>query len=135
VGLVSAMEPITLAPRIGFGAAMRMVLVGRHEPFGAARAFELGLVTEVVDPPERLEDAVQALAEVIATNSPAAMAASKQALWYSLELAQAEALDEGWRIIHAGTSHPDMAEGGRAFVEKRPPVWLPLPPRDDAGSG
>ena len=123
VGLISAMEPLSLLPRIGLGAVMRMVLVGRHEPITAARAYELGLVTQVVDPPERLEDEVQALAETIATNSPWAMAASKRAVWHGVELGLAEALDEGWRIIHTSNSHPDFTEGARAFAEKRPPVW------------
>ena len=31
-----------------------MALVGRHERMSAARAYELGMVSEVVDPPERL---------------------------------------------------------------------------------
>jgi len=128
VGLISAMEPLNLLPRMGLGAVMRMVLVGRHEPMSAARAYELGLVTQVVDPPERLDAEVQALAETIATNSPSAMAASKRAVWHGVELGLAEALDDGWRIIHTSNDHPDFAEGSRAFVEKRPPVWQPLGP-------
>ena len=48
-------------------------------PLGAARALQLGIVSQVVDPPERLRDEAQALAEKIA-NSPAAMAATKRAL-------------------------------------------------------
>ena len=127
LGLVSAMEPLSLLPRMPFGAVMRMVLVGRHEPLDAARAYELGLVTQVVDPPERLEDEVQALAERIATNSPSAMAASKKAVWNGLECGLEEARDEGWRIIHGASFHPDFAEGALAFAEKRAPVWQNLP--------
>ena len=51
----------------------------------AARAYELGIVSEVVDPPERLRAEAQELAEKIARNSPDAMAATKRALWGALE--------------------------------------------------
>jgi enoyl-CoA hydratase/carnithine racemase len=135
VGLVSAMEPLSLLPRIGFGAVMRMVLLGRHEPLNAARAYELGLVSQVVDPAERLDDEVQVLAETIATNSPFAMAASKRAVWHGLACWLDEAHDEGWRIIHAASRHPDVEEGARAFAEKRAPVWQALPPHADAAGG
>ena len=43
------------------------------------------MISQVVDPPERLRDEAQALAEKIAQNSPAAMAATKRALWGALE--------------------------------------------------
>jgi enoyl-CoA hydratase len=135
VGLVSAMEPLSLMPRMGFGAVMRMVLVGRHEPFDARRAYEMGLVSQVVDPPERLDDEVQALAETVATNSPTAMAASKRAIWLGLEHGLEDAHAEGWRIIHATSGHPDFAEGSRAFVEKRAPVWQTLPPAGSPEDG
>ena len=52
----------------------------------ARRAYELGIVSEVVDPPDELRDEAQALAEKIAQNSPAAMAATKRALWGALEM-------------------------------------------------
>jgi enoyl-CoA hydratase len=128
VGLVSAMEPLSLLSRMGFGAVMRMMLMGRHEPFGADRAYQLGLVSQVIDPPDRLEDEAQALAEIIATNSPTAMAASKQALWHGVDLGLDPALEEGWRIIHTTSGHPDFAEGALAFAQKRAPVWQDLAP-------
>jgi len=76
----------------------------------AARALEVGLVTEVVDPPERLREVVQELAERIARNSPAALACSKRAMWRSLQLG----LDDACRATSADIvemwSHPDQAE-------------------------
>jgi enoyl-CoA hydratase/carnithine racemase len=51
----------------------------------AQRAYELGICSEVVDPPERLPDVAQALGEVIARNSPAALVRTKRALWGALE--------------------------------------------------
>ena len=62
---------------------------GVHRPVradvGPARAYELGIVSEVVDPPERLRAAAQELAERIAQQPPAELAAAKRALWDALE--------------------------------------------------
>ena len=56
VGQVVAMEAIGLLRKMPFEAVMRMALVGRHERMPAQRAYELGMVSEVVDPPERLRE-------------------------------------------------------------------------------
>lgn len=85
IGQVSAYETIGLARRMPFGAVMRMALLGRHERIPAARALELGMVSQVVDPPEDLAQVAQALAERIASDPPATMRASKRALWGALE--------------------------------------------------
>src|SRR6202041_3720208 len=81
VGQVAAYELIGLARRMPFEAVLRMALVGRHERMSAERALALGMISQIVDPPERLREEAQALAEKIARNSPAAMAAPKRALW------------------------------------------------------
>ena len=80
IGQVVAIEAIGLMRKMPAEAVMRMALVGRHERMSAQRAYELGMISEVVDPPERLREAAQELAEKIAQNSPAAMAATKRAL-------------------------------------------------------
>ncbi|MCF2525976.1 enoyl-CoA hydratase/isomerase family protein [Yinghuangia soli] len=85
VGQVSAAEAVTLARRMPFEPVMRMVLAGRHERITAQRAYELGMVGEVVDPPESLTEAAQALAETIARHPPERLAAAKAALWQALE--------------------------------------------------
>ena len=62
---------------------------------GASAAYELGMISQVVDPPERLREEAQALAETIARNSPAAMAATKRALWGALESGLTDACRAG----------------------------------------
>jgi enoyl-CoA hydratase len=89
---------------------------------------ELGMVSQVVDPPERLREEAQALAEKIARNSPAAMAATKRALWQAMELGLTDACRAGARELASMWGHPDQEEGPRAFAEKRDPVWQPLTP-------
>ena len=128
VGQVVAMEAIGVARKIPFEAVMRMALVGRHERLSAERALALGMVSQVVDPPERLRAEAQALAEKIARNSPAAMAATKRALWGALEAGLTDASKAGARELVSMWGHPDQEEGPRAFAEKREPQWQPLSP-------
>jgi enoyl-CoA hydratase/carnithine racemase len=123
VGQVTAYEAIALARKTAFEAVMRMALVGRSERISAPRAYELGMISQVVDPPERLRDEAQALAETIARNSPAAMAASKRALWAALELGLSDACRAGGQELVSMWGHPDQEEGPRAFAEKREPAW------------
>jgi enoyl-CoA hydratase/carnithine racemase len=121
---------IGLTRKMPFEAVMRMALVGRHERMSAQRAFELGMVSQVVDPPDRLRDEAQALAEKIARNSPAAMRATKKALWGALEAGLTDACRAGALELVSLWGHPDQEEGPRAFTEKRDPVWAPLEPRE-----
>jgi enoyl-CoA hydratase/carnithine racemase len=126
VGQVVAVEAISLARRIPFEAVLRMAFLGRHERLSAERAYQLGMISQIVDPPERLRDEAQALAEKIARNSPAAMRATKKALWGALEMGLTDACKSGANELVSMWGHPDQEEGPRAFAEKREPVWAPL---------
>jgi enoyl-CoA hydratase/carnithine racemase len=99
-----------------------MALTGAHERISARRAYELGICSQVVAP-EALLDAAQALGETIARNSPAAMAATKRALWAALESGLTEACRAGARELTGMWGHPDQEEGPRAFADKREPSW------------
>jgi enoyl-CoA hydratase len=128
VGQVVAIEAIGLMKKIPVEAVMRMAFVGKYERMSAARAYELGMISQIVDPPERLRDAAQELAETIARNSPAAMAATKRALWAALELGLTDACKAGARELISMWGHPDQEEGPRAFAERRDPDWQPPEP-------
>jgi len=127
VGMVGALENIGLAKRLPLGAALRMTLLGRHYRMPARRAYELGLVDELVASPGDLSGAVDAMLEAMLRNSPQAMLRSKQAVWGSLERGYTEALEHGWSLLRGHWKHPDFAEGSRAFAEKREPRWNPDP--------
>lgn len=126
IGQVVAYEGITLARKSPMEPILRMALVGRSERITAARAYQLGIISQVVDPPERLRDEAQALAELVARNSPAAMAATKAALWGALEMGLTDACRAGAQHLVGMWGHPDQEEGPRAFAERREPVWAPL---------
>jgi enoyl-CoA hydratase len=134
VGQVVAMEAIGLARRIPFEAVMRMAFLGRYERLSAERAYQLGMISQIVDPPEKLRDEAQALAETIARNSPAAMRATKRALWAALEMGLTDACKAGAVELVSMWGHPDQEEGPRAFAEKREPVWQPLGAGDEAAA-
>jgi enoyl-CoA hydratase len=123
VGQVVAIEAIGLMRKMPVEAVMRMAFVGRHERLTAARAYELGMISQVVDPPERLRKAAQELGETIARNSPAAMAATKRALWGALETGLTDACRAGAGELVSMWGHPDQTEGPAAFAERREPRW------------
>jgi enoyl-CoA hydratase len=123
IGQVSAYEVVGLARRMPFEAVMRMALLGRHEQIDATRARQLGMVSQVVDPPGDLDATAQALAEQIARNSPAAIGASKRALWGALEVGLTDACRSGARDLAAMWGHPDQVEGPHAFAGRRPARW------------
>jgi enoyl-CoA hydratase/carnithine racemase len=125
VGQTVGYSAFTLARTIPFSTAMRLALTGRHERISAARALEVGLVGQVVDPPEDLREKAQALAETIARNSPTALALSKQALWRTLQMGLDDACRAGSLDIAAMWDHPDQAEGPAAFAQKREAQWQP----------
>ena len=123
VGQVTAFEAIGLIGKMPVEAVMRMALVGRYERIDAERAYQLGMISQIVDPPGALREAAQELAEQIAKNSPAAMAATKRALWGALELGLTDACRAGAQELVSLWGHPDQHEGPLAFAEKRDARW------------
>jgi enoyl-CoA hydratase/carnithine racemase len=134
VGQVVSIEAIGLMKKMPAEAVMRMAFMGRHERIDAARARELGMISEIVDPPERLRDRAQELAETIARNSPSAMAATKKALWGALEHGITDASRLGAQHMLSMWGHPDQQEGPLAFAEKRDANWQPILPTSDDGA-
>ena len=127
VGMVGALENVGLARRLPLGTALRMTLMGRHFRLSAERAWQLGLVDELVDAPADLLSCARQMASVLLENSPQAMALSKQAVWGAVEHGYGEALERAWALLRSHWSHPDFREGPRAFTEKREPRWNPDP--------
>lgn len=123
VGQVVSVEAIGLMKKMPVEAVMRMAFMGKYERMSAERAYELGMISEIVDPPERLRDRAQEIGETIAKNSPAAMAATKKALVGALEMGLTDACKAGALHLVSMWGHPDQDEGPRAFAEKRDPDW------------
>lgn len=95
-GMTSALEPIGLARRIPLGEALRWALIGLDERMSAARALQIGLVSELVAQAD-LWDRADELARIIAGKPPVAIQGTVKAIWETLDLdretAQAVGLD------------------------------------------
>ena len=76
--------------------------------------------------PGRLRERAREIAELVGRNSPAAMAATKRALWGALEAGLTEACKAGALELAAMWGHPDQTEGPAAWAEKREPQWAPI---------
>jgi enoyl-CoA hydratase len=126
IGQVTAFEAIALLRKSPMEPVVRMALAGRRERVTAARAHQLGILSDVVDPPSSLRDVARALAEKIGRNSPTAMARTKRALWAALELGLTDACRAGAAELVGMWGHPDQTEGPLAFTEKREPAWAPI---------
>ena len=135
IGQVVSLEAIGLIRKMPAEAVMRMAFTGKYERMNAQRAYELGMISQIVDPPERLRDEAQALAEKIAKNSPAAMRATKKALWGALEHNLTDACRVGAQHLASLWGHPDQEEGPRAFAEKRDPQWAEIVPDEADRAG
>ena len=123
VGNVFALEAIGLARKIPLNMVMQLALMTTKCPITAERAYEIGLVNEILGK-ERLMPRALEMAAHIATLSPATVEASIRAIWESLDVGLHHAKDIGWRyILHHQQNHPDYLEGMRAFAEKRAPRW------------
>src|SRR5262245_5540837 len=122
IGLVSGREMVRLARVLPLNVAMRVALTGRHERLGAQRAYDLGLVSEVV-PHEKLLERAREVAALVNRNAPLAVRGTRLAIRKGLDLPlhEAEILAEAFRERVVRTE--DAREGPRAFVEKRAPHW------------
>jgi len=127
VGQVGAIENIGLTRRLPLGTALRMTLQGKSYRLSAQRAYQLGMVDELVPTPADVLPKAMEIAREIAANSPAAVALSKESLWKSLEMGYSQSLEYAWGLLRMHWAHPDFVEGPKAFGEKRQPEWNPDP--------
>src|SRR5262249_15538455 len=114
IGLVSGREMVRLARVLPLNVAMRVALTGKHEPISAQRAYELGLVTEVVAS-DALRDGLREIAMLVNRNAPLAVRGTRLAIrkGLGLPLYEAELLAEAYRERNLHTD--DAKEGPRAF--------------------
>jgi dehydration protein DpgD len=121
VGLVAGGGGIfRLARQAPLGAAMGYLLTGRR--MDARRAYELGLVNEVV-PASKLDDCVKEWVTDILACAPLAVRAAKEAAYHSVELPLEQAFYHRYMWEERRMHSIDAREGPAAFAEKRKPCW------------
>ena len=120
-GLIAGSAGVHRLPRqIGLKPAMGYLLTGRH--MTAQRAYELGLVNEVV-PLDQLKSTVDGYVADIRRCAPLAVRATKQASMRGLDSSLSEAYYQSYESELIRRDSEDAQEGPKAFTEKRAPVW------------
>lgn len=122
IGLVAGREAVRLGRALPTNIALRMALMGKHERMSAERAYDLGLISEVVEHDQLLARAKE-LAGIVNRNAPLAVRGTRLAIRRGLDLPMhdAEVMAETFRERVVRTD--DAKEGPRAFMEKRDPKW------------
>lgn len=120
-GLMQGAGATQRLPRIvPFAVALEMLLTG--DPIDADRAERIGLLNHVVAPGQAVDRAFE-LAERLCARAPLGVRRAKEAAYRGWD----QTLPEGLRTemllsrLLAGTA--DLAEGQRAFLERRDPEW------------
>jgi enoyl-CoA hydratase/carnithine racemase len=121
-GMPAVFEPIHLLQKLPLAEVLRISLLGNHERLSAARAHQLGLVSEVV-PGDQLRDAAQWAAEAIASAPPRAVQATQRAIWAAQELSRKQAIELGYAFVDLGMSDESIREGQEAFASGARIEW------------
>lgn len=121
LGCFPPVAMITFPRLCGLRGALDLILTGRA--VSSREAQQLGLVTRVV-PDDRLEDEVKRLVAELRALSPKVLQMTRGALRHNRDISFARQLDamEEFYLTELMETE-DAAEGIRAFLEKRAPVW------------
>jgi enoyl-CoA hydratase len=111
---------VRLPRQLPFALAQEFLLCA--DQIDAHRAYEMGLVNQVVGEDELL-DAAFAFAARITKNAPLAVQATKRSVIEGLKLGMSDAFRNESRIAQEIFATEDAKEGPRAFAEKRAPQW------------
>ena len=121
VGFVAAAGGIhRLMRALPYQTAMGILLRGHR--FGAAEAYRLGLVNEVV-PQAKVLDTARRWAREILECAPLSVRLSKQAARLNAHLPLDQAMTQEVPLTRPWLESHDLKEGPLAFAEKRKPVW------------
>jgi enoyl-CoA hydratase len=116
----SALGLAALVNVIGFAAAKEVFFTARR--FSAPEALHLGLVHRIL-PKAELDAYVRRTAEEIATNAPLTLRSAKLIFRELTKDPSGRDVTAIAQSIHACYASADYAEGVRAFLEKRRPVF------------
>ncbi len=119
--LVAAAGGLVRLPRVLPPAiAMELALTG--DTLDAARAYHFGFLNGLCEPGDVISEA-RSLAARITANAPLAVRATRQLVLEAPGQSDREGMRAASAAIAALAGTDDYAEGPRAFIEKRDPVW------------
>jgi len=121
-GMTAAFEPIHMAGITPFTEIMRLSLLGNYERMSAQRAFQIGMVSEVVAAADLLAH-TRDLAAKIASQPRLAIEGTVRAIWSTREMPQREAVRLGYAYVAMGTNQDSIAEGQQLFASGKRVEW------------
>jgi enoyl-CoA hydratase/carnithine racemase len=121
-GMTAAFEPMHMSGITPFAEIMRLSLMGNYERLSAQRAYQIGMVTEVVPGPELLDRALWA-AGCIAAQPPLAIQGTVRSIWAARELGSRQAARLGYAFVAMGTNQDSIAEGQKFFESGKRIDW------------
>lgn len=120
VGLIPALHFVQLPRLVGKHQAFAPLFLG--EPFDAATAFRMGLLSEVVPKGTALDRARQ-IARRLGAKSPIVMKIARDAFMRAFDADYRRAIENAAESFALVASTEDCQEGLNAFVEKRTPNY------------
>lgn len=120
VGLIPALHFVQLPRLVGKHQAFGPLFLG--DPFDAATAFRMGLVSEIVPKGSALARA-RAIARRFAEKSPAVMKIGRDAFMRAVDADYRRAIEHAADSFALVAGTQDCQEGLDAFVEKRAPKY------------
>jgi enoyl-CoA hydratase/carnithine racemase len=121
-GMCASFEPIHMSGIMPFPEIMRLSLLGNYERMSAARAFQIGMVSEVV-PAATLATHAHEIAATIASQPRLAIEGTVRAIWSTREMPQREAVRLGYAYVAMGTNQASIAEGQQLFASGKRVEW------------
>jgi enoyl-CoA hydratase/carnithine racemase len=121
-GMTAAFEPVQMLSKMPFQEIMRLSLLGAHERMSADRAFQVGLVSEVVPRDELLERAGWA-ARVIADAPPLVIQGTMRALWTALDMPRAQGIGMANLFTRIGSDAAAFKAGQERFASGQRVEW------------
>jgi enoyl-CoA hydratase/carnithine racemase len=118
-GMVAGFESVHLLQKLPMGETLRLALLGAYERMSAARAHQVGLVSEVV-PLSELMDRALWVANAIASAPVLAIQGTVRSIWMAHDLARKEALAQVSSLVSLGTIFENIADGQETFQSVRP---------------
>jgi enoyl-CoA hydratase len=120
VGLIPAIHFVQLPRLVGKHQAFGPLFLG--DPFDAATAFRMGLLSEVV-PKGTALDRAREVAQRLAAKSPVVMKIGRDAFMRAVDADYRRAVENAAESFALVATTEDCQEGLNAFVEKRPPKY------------
>ena len=121
-GMTAAFEPIQMLSKMPLQEIMRLSLLGASERMSAARAHQIGLVTEVVPGDELLERAAWA-AQTIADAPPLAIQGTMRALWTAHDVGRAHGIELANLFTRIGSDAAAFKAGQDRFSSGQRVEW------------